>query len=87
MHLQQPQRSDATRQEANSWKVAQGSDGSGVSTSRPERSEAYHGGGGPHLEPSSLPFLSNSVETLRCIRQEDKENKIDVDCTFLLRSF
>lgn len=42
------------------------------------------GKGGPHLEPSSLPFLSNSVETLRCVRQEDKENKIDVDCTFFL---
>lgn len=44
-------------------------------------------GGGPHLEPSSLPFLSNSVETLRCVRQEHKENKIDVDCTFFYCSY
>lgn len=84
-----------TQEGKHSWKVEQGSDGSRSSTSRPGQSEAYteggrrgeRGGGGPHLEPSSLPFLSNSVETLRCIRQEDKENKIDVDCTFLLQLF
>lgn len=42
-----------------------------------------HGGRGPHLEPSSLPFLSNSVETLRCVRQ-DRENRTDEGWTFLL---
>lgn len=51
------------------------------------KGEAGGAGAGPHLEPSSLPFLSNSVETLRCIRQEDKENKVDVDWTFSLQLF
>lgn len=29
----------------------------------------------PHLEPSSLPFLSNSVETLRRMRRSDREEE------------
>lgn len=72
----------------HSWKAEQGSgEAGGAPPDQHNLKPRLKGGGaGPHLEPSSLPFLSNSVETLRCIRQEDKENKIDVDWTFSLQS-
>lgn len=96
MQLQQPQCSNAThggqtQLESRAgiwWKQVEHLQTRTIWSLHWRGQEGGSGGvGGPHLEPSSLPFLSNSVETLRCIRQEDKENKIDVDCTFLLQLF
>lgn len=92
MQMQQPQRLNATHRRQTQlgsraaiwWKQVEHLQTRTV-WSLHWRGKEVGAGEGPHLEPSSLPFLSNSVETLRCIRQEDKENKIDVDCTFSLQ--